>query len=222
MMSSFFSVFFQHWHAQLVEGRRPDVVIFNQTFDAKIHGGIPHVTALRAREPELAPVFDAFLRTGQFPVDAVLSLAKTEPVFVEPELSGPVPHGRLQQRGLTFQVTDVSPRRDHGADLLPKLKQLGGHLRETRTFLFWHHFHATLALLGGGAIEAASVELKRVQAVAPTAPRVQILHDWIQTLEQASPVDRERLRRQLLDADFEAWYRGEWSPFPVEPARSLD
>ena len=217
LMTSFFSAFFQHWHAQLVDGRRPDIVIFNQTFDRKIHDGTPYVEAMKSREPQLASLFDAFLETRQFPREQALTLARTEPVFVEPELNGPVPHIHLQQRGLTFQVSSAEPREDRGIELQSRLLGTGGELRETRTFLFWHRFHSTLALLGGGSLEAARREFTHLNALAPGSSRVQEIGAWFHTLETSSPETRAHMRRTVTGVDFEAWYRGDSTPFRVEP-----
>jgi len=155
---NFYSIFFSHWHAQLVDERRPDVALVHATFDAKRYDGGPYVAALRRRHPDLEPALAEFERTMDFPQAGLRMVARSRPVYVEPMPERtPEPAG-FGAAGLVRKLVD-SPIDDATAAAAdrtfwtPVLKRLysdGEPNREARRLLSWMHFiHATWALRRG-------------------------------------------------------------------------
>jgi hypothetical protein len=204
-MVSFFSSYFALWNVWLVDGRRPDLAVMNQTFDAKLYDGVPYTEALRRHFPRFTPVFDAWLASRAYPAGPVIEAARRDPVFVEPALGGPVPSHALRGRPLAFQVigdpstaTEPAP-----AELAATWESLTSQIqpelasdRWTRAFLLWHHYHAAFAWLERGLPAHASVEIERGRAINPLSPELQAL-DALAAQAQRSPMPRSLLIAEL-------------------------
>jgi hypothetical protein len=211
LLASYYSMLFQHWYAQMVEGRRPDVTVVQQSFDAKMHGGVPYTEAMRRRYPRWAPVFDAYLRDRAFPVREVLALAAHEPVLLEPELDPPLPPEALLGRGPLFRVAGPGSEPPsppaliaHWQDLYESMAGRGDDMEETEALLLWTHFRAaTMYLRQGNALEAR-IEQSFAADLNGDSPAVVRLGELISALQQAPPAERARMVRGLRTADFGA------------------
>ncbi len=164
---NFYALFFNHWHARLVDRRRPDVAVVHATFDHRRYEGRPYVEALRRRHPDLGPVVDDYLDGGGFPMDAVAALARSRPVLIEPMLE-PTPDARLLEPAGVLRRWKGTPTPDSGSarENEAQWRRLDARLnrplhREARKVLAWHQFLSAVQALRAGAPQTASVVLQR-------------------------------------------------------------
>jgi hypothetical protein len=168
---------FQHWYAQMVEGRRPDVTVVQQSFDAKMHGGVPYTEAMLL-EPELDPPLPPEALLGRGPLFRVAG----------PGSEPPSPPALIA----------------HWQDLYESMAGRGDDMEETEALLLWTHFRAaTMYLRQGNALEAR-IEQSFAADLNGDSPAVVRLGELISALQQAPPAERARMVRGLRTADFGA------------------
>ena len=210
LLASYYSLLFQHWYAQQVDGRRPDTTVVQQSFDAKMEGGVPYTEALRRRHPEWTPLFDAYLRDGLFPAREVAEAAASEPILLEPELSPPLPPEALVGRGLVFRVAvrgQVPPRLTPPellgvwSDLYSRMAGRGDDAKETEAALLWQHFRAATVYLRQGDGLSARIEASFAADIDDASPAVHRLEELVTKLVQAPPAAKAELARRLRGAD---------------------
>lgn len=211
VLASYYSMLFQHWYAQQVDGRRPDITVVQQSFDAKMNDGVPYTEAMRRHNPRWSAVFDAFLRDRTFPQQEVLAAAVTEPVLVEPELAMPLPTARLRGLGLLFRVIpageSTTPRQDvavRWGRLDRALRGHGSRADETRAALLWAHFRAATVYLRQQELDAAGDETNRAIALNNTSPGVRRLAQLVAHMMAAPPEQRRHMAAQLEGGDLGA------------------
>jgi len=168
-MSSFFSLFFNHWYAQVVDGRRPDLIILSQSFDQKIHGGVPYIRELRERSGSWRPVFDSFLETGKVPIGLITTMAAFMPVFFEAESPSAyetpiVPRGVIQQ---VCTSCDSSRGQLPSSQFYGNLHEVSHTNPETRTVMVWHHFHSASLYKRAGQTTPFTTEIEWGRLLAP-------------------------------------------------------
>ena len=154
---NYYSTWFAAWHAQLVEEARPDVALVHASFDAKRDQGRPYVAQVRRRWPDLAPVLDAYERSGAFPDRAIVAFAATRPTYLEPMPEHVIDPGVLSPAGLVRRVgaPPLSDAAATAADVaawapIERALSLGQVHPEGRKVLSWLHFlHGVLALRQG-------------------------------------------------------------------------
>lgn len=209
VLPSYYSLLFVHWYAQQVDGRRPDVTVVQQSFDAKIHGGVPYTEALLSHHPRWRAIFEAYLRERATPWRELLAAAEAEPVLVEPELALPVPTQRLRGLGLLAEVTDgptePPPELAERWDALEgRLAQAGGAARETQEALLWSHFRAATMYLRQTHVGAALDATQRAQAIAGRTAGVQRLAGLVERMLQLPADQRAELAAELDAGDLGA------------------
>lgn len=170
-MSSFFSLFFNHWYGQVVEGRRPDVLIISQSFDAKIHGGVPYSKALLKRAGSWEAIFHAYLLEQRIPTQMLQTLAQERPIFFEAESPSPF-QDRSARRGPIFQLCspcgELEQELDPFASVLSRVEDV---TPETRTLLAWHYFQNASLLIAQQHWEEASIAIARGKELSPASPQ---------------------------------------------------
>ena len=190
ILVNFYSVFFNYWYAQLVEERRPDVVLVQSTFDGKRYDGQPYVAALRRRHPVLEPVLAEFERTRHFPAASLLQLARRVPVYVEPMPEMLLEPTRLEAVGMVRRL-ETAPLRDHAAaaadhrywdPMLQRLYGQGPPHAEAGKVLFWFHWIHAIAALRQGLGGTATGVLRRFAAIDDRA----VFPDLAQLAERLS------------------------------------
>lgn len=216
VLVNFYSVFFNAWHAQLVDARRPDVAIVHATFDAGRYEGAPYVASLRRRWDHLGPVLDEFQATGEYPHRALRTLAASRPVYVEPLPEQTQRPEELEPAGLVRRIGPPTPHDAVAASLdaafwhalLRQLNYAGPPHREARKILTWFHFvHACLALRQRRPATALQI-LERSGALADSGAidRLRVLAEVQLGHERraaSAPADRApflRLRAATLSA----------------------
>ena len=186
-LSSFFNLYFVHWHAQVVDGRRPDLVIGSQSFDAKVRGGIPHAESMTTRSEFWAPIYDAYRLSGRIPVGQIRAFATVRPVLFEPESQAPL---------LAFGVPDGWNWRVHenpssistqsSASLSPV--SLASPLRrETQTVLAWHYYQTAHTALDRGLFRRALQAINAGASVVPESPKWNQLKGAIPPSQRSGP-----------------------------------
>ena len=169
VLVNFYSVFFNHWYAQLVNGRRPDVVLVHATFDSKRYDGVPYVAQLQKRWPKLEPVWGAYLRSMRFPEEALRRLARERPVYVEPLPEAP-PGARRQEASGLVRRLEVDPGNDAEAaardrrvwaDLVARVYIDGEPSRDAKNVLSWFTFIGATLNLRQGLPRTAAEHLAR-------------------------------------------------------------
>lgn len=211
VLPSYYSLLFQHWYAQQVDGRRPDVTVVQQSFDAKIHEGVPYTEALLRHHPHYHAIFEAWLRDRQTPWRELLAASERDPVLVEPELALPVPTDRLRGLGLLAAVVPAGaptePPGDLGAQwdaLGRRLLDTGGLARETREALLWSHFRAATVYLRQQHVAAAADAVARAQALGASSAAVQRLALLVKRMAASSPSQRKQMAAELDGSDLGA------------------
>lgn len=210
LMASFFSTLFQHWYAQQVDGRRPDVTVVQQSFDAKMHDGVPYTEALRRHHPRWTAIFDAWLRDRTFPAGEVLAAAEVDPVLLEPDLAMPLPTARLRGLGLLFRVivagASTAPAKERTRRWRAIEEALADSARtdETRTVLLWTHFRAATVYLRQLELEAAGAETTSAIELNESSPAVQRLARLVAHMTSAPPDERRRMATRLEAEDLGA------------------
>ena len=152
-MPSYFAMFFSHLYFHDVEHRRPDVAMVHQTFYAKYAGGAAYAQDIVKRYPDLKPLFDSFMETHRFPLEAARKLAERRPIILENDTlnvtadSTPLKAYSLGAGGLTdpnffaiptMQLQFVGP----GLQLLGFNTHGYGETQAQQAF--WHRFYQTL------------------------------------------------------------------------------
>ena len=192
LMPSHYPVHFLLMYGQVVEGRRPDVSLVQQSLYSKARGGLYYAEAVARRDPDLAPFIRTFLWSGTLDWEALRTLAASRPVrlFASDDFDAPLADLRFD--GWTFDVAARSARpvesRPDVAQHLQQLRRVAWHWPEvdieTRRVLMRHLATSGVWLAGQGNREEAvglldaAIELnpmdgmlKRmrstVQAVAP-------------------------------------------------------
>ncbi|MCB9728470.1 MAG: DUF2723 domain-containing protein [Deltaproteobacteria bacterium] len=214
VLDSFFALHFNRLYQHAAEGVRPDVLTVHQGFEDHIDGGRPLAARLRARDPRLAPVLDAFLATGAFPTEALLRHAALRPVYVEPTLGLPFPPDRLAYAGGLFRVLPAPFAREPDADAALQSRDQGAILalapaewrtqREARTTLSLLWLQLAVVRLQQGFAKGAQIALGGVAAISPELPQLARLRPTASALEEATT---ERARRAISGQDFGALFR---------------
>jgi len=209
----YYSFFFNHWYAQLVDGQRPDVAVVQSTFDSKRYDGKPYMDGVRKRWPALSPVLDQFQQTDAFPERALQSLAASRPVFVEPMIEGILVPENRQSVGMVRRLCgSIGCRTD---DALAKDGTYWAPLERTlmapqtlgvegRKLLAWFHFvHGCAALREGRPSLALQVieRSRRLSGDSDTLSRLEQHAIEFQTLvrraETAGSSQQENADKQL-------------------------
>ncbi len=164
VLPNYYGLYFGAWHGLLVEDRRPDVRLVHATFDSAHDGGLPYVAVLSRRAPELAPVLEAFSARGAFPESALLDLARTRPVLLEPLPDALAVPDALDDVGLFRRLRpDAAARNDVTASALRSVANralddaLAGtplHTEARKVRLWLAFLDAGLAVRQGHAITA--------------------------------------------------------------------
>jgi hypothetical protein len=169
-MASHFSIYFNHWHAQIVNGRRPDITVFNQTFDAKLYDGVPYVERLKRLYPRWNSIFDAYLTERRFPVKELIAISSREPIFLEadPELRSHSLLNAMHGRGITFQLggsPTVAPAHSSWVSLYKNLSPMEIEDFGTWSLLLLHHFSGAIVHLKNGEVAHTLDEASRGEAI---------------------------------------------------------
>lgn len=206
----YYSYFFNHWLAQLVDGRRPDVAMVQATFDSKRYDGAPYIAGIRRRWPVLKPVLDDFERNHFFPEKALLALTHQRPVYMEPMIERVMdPHkldsvGMVRRLGMPPTTDEQSTDYDalYWAPIETQLQSPEALGKDGQKLLAWFHFsHAALALRQSKPGLALQVieRAKRFRAQSRVFTRLETLALELQELIEASK--NESLRSISAQSD---------------------
>jgi hypothetical protein len=177
----YYGLFFNGWYAQLVEGRRPDVALVQQTFDVNRYGGEWYVRSLAHHYPDLTPVADAVLEKGEFPVNALLALERK--VFVQPSL-GEVPNSMYMStvglvREFTWEPrTGASPHTVCGQiwhRILSVAAMYGAPRGEALKVIHWFSYLELVTALRQGQGQLARSIVKRWASTTPLGPPGEVI-----------------------------------------------
>ena len=167
--------------------------------------------ALRRRAPDLNQVLDAKLKTGQFPSDALTTLAETRPVLLEPTLGLPVAPEHLRYRSGLFSIepsrlSDINGQHAIQKAILDTLGHEATDQRETLTTLAMTWLPTVVTRLRQGSADGALSALEAVDALSPGSRWAKLLKPPAQALKAAETKgDAARLaqlRAQLRATDF--------------------
>ncbi len=213
LLSSFFSNFFNHWYSQVIDGRRPDLVVVSQSFDSKIHKGVPYTKAMATRYPQWAPVFSAYLETLEFPLVTLAQQAQTRPILHEPEAPSPLtPFSR--KRNHLFQVAGIKPTADPTlpGGPLPSPKEENWQ-PETNTVLLWHHYQTALMLLHQGETPLARQAVAKGARLNPSGTQWKRIIAECKWVEESTAEERPDVLKQVQ----EGWTVSSSSNSPALP-----
>ena len=193
LLIEFYSVFFNHWYARLIDGRRPDTALLQASFDLDRYDGKPYLARVGQLWPFLAPVLDEAKQTRLFPKRSLAELAHRYPVYLEPGLVAAYPPDRMEGVGILRRI-QTSPThdeenalkdRDFWTRFLGRLYVEGPPNLEVRRLIGWYHFvHATFALRQGLPHTGRQL-LERAKTLSP----------------ESAFLPLEQLNRGLLHAD---------------------
>lgn len=124
VLVSHYPVHFMALHDQQVEGVRPDVTVVQQSFYSRARGGGFYARRVAERDPDLAPLADAFLARGTLDWRALRALADRRPVRLEADPDLAVPPDDVSAAGWLFALRGASavepdPRPDTAAEGWP-------------------------------------------------------------------------------------------------------
>jgi hypothetical protein len=207
--SRYFSLSFNLLHAQVVDQRRPDVLHFNQTFHANAYGGVPYARALAALETPFTPIFEAYLRTGSFPSEAIAQASRNGPVLLESEMDPPLPAELYHPMGTVARMGDPRwqsspPVGASWARVYARLTSGRALDRWTNAALLWLHAHNAGLFLRQGAWPEAQEEIALGQRDNPRETALVGLSRLAEQGAALSVAEAERFRRSLTSTSLEA------------------
>jgi hypothetical protein len=198
-MPSYYATFFNHLLFRTVEQRRPDVTMVHQSLYSKFAGGKAYAADVIARHPETEALFQDFLATGNFPLEALKKLARSREILLENDsvrVTEDIPYLKpfsLGEGGLPIAAGDlafdgpgvlynVPPRIgwDEGkiqsrfwTDFYQDLSTVGVVHPELARLLLWYHYRNALYFVNRRAPRRALLEVKLARQLKPDFERLQ-------------------------------------------------
>lgn len=197
-MPSYYATFFNHLLYRSVEQRRPDLIMVHQSLYSRFGRGAAYAADVSARYPETAPLFQQFLATGSFPLEALIDIASEREVLLENDtvaVQVDIPY--LQQftlgdGGLPLSADDLAfggpgvlynvPRRvgwDEGrlqrsfwTGFYEDLGTVGGVHGELAKLLVWYHYRNALYFVNRWSPRRALLEVKLARELTPDFHRL--------------------------------------------------
>jgi hypothetical protein len=175
-------LFFNQWYAQLVDGKRPDVAVIQETFDAARYGGRPYVDGIQKRWPDLKPLLDAFRDAGDVSEADLAATHARRPLYLQPTLERLVDPHALTSVGVVRKFgrpTDDTASANQEAALwnsvLRQISRGGPLVSEARDVLLWIHFLQLNLTLRQGLGETAQQVANRWRSVLGSDPPERLL-----------------------------------------------
>ncbi len=200
----YYGLYFNGWYSQIIEGRRPDVAIVQQTFDTQRYAGKWYLHSLVRRYPDLVEVAQQVTDSGQFPSDALLNLSR--PVFVQPVLEAQPDAQFMASTGIVrryqlstihqvidteHQASDTEAASRYWSTVFARLKMYGKPSAEAYKALHWFTFLDLITALRQGNGLLAQDIVSRWEEETPFGPPEELL-SLVQTLRTAE-IEAERI-----------------------------
>jgi hypothetical protein len=175
LLVSHYPVLFMTLHDQIVEGRRPDVTVVQQSLYQKARGGTFYARRIAAMDPDLKPLIDRFLDRGTLDWQALRMLADRRPVRLEPASDLEIPLSDVTDAGWTFAVLgreagdgSPPPAGDVSSTSIRQVLPRWPHLQtETRRVVLRHLAASAQWLHGQGFVDAAVTQLDAALELNP-------------------------------------------------------
>lgn len=164
LLSSYYTIFFNHWYFAYVERRRPDIEISHLSFAMGTKDGGETIRQLCRLGYDLCPVASAYHRQRAFPGALLASLAKRRPVFLENQARWLLAPGRLTPFAYALALDAPPPRAEFWSTVR---RRMGPHdwTLEVRQLHFWFHVLAAAGWLRRLEPEAAGRALTLAESI---------------------------------------------------------
>lgn len=129
---SHYPVFFLMQYGQEIEGRRPDVTLVQQSLYSKALGGRDYAVAIARRDPDTAPLVEAFVANGTLSWSRLVELGQKRAVLLEPSPDLDAVVGDLRPDGWFFMLRpdgNGSVARDHSISVMKHILTVRSRLQ---------------------------------------------------------------------------------------------
>ncbi|MCA9521519.1 MAG: DUF2723 domain-containing protein [Myxococcales bacterium] len=179
VLSSYYTITFNHWYFGFVERRRPDIELSHQSFALGTPDGRETIRRLCRFGLDLCAVARAYHRRRAFPGDLVAALAKKRPAFIENQAEWILAAPRLLPFAYLLAV-DRPPPATPFWSLVRRRMRRGDWSLEVRRLCFWFHVLAAAGWLRHLDADAALRAVVRAETIPgfEGVQRVEQLH-WL-------------------------------------------